>query len=381
MTTLLLLLAMHGSFLALSLATVGARRDPANRTLAALVGVAALLALWLWLNRQPSVPGRDIAVRMIFPAWYLVGPLCLRYIQQFLRKPDVLSLGWVGLAPLMASVWVILWESQPIPTRQDPSAQLLNQTILYCGFWMLTALCGLRGWRSLQQAEQDPEAVLPRPDWQRAWLQALIALMLAYSGLDMVCTLSFLLWSSYPAALGLTSVVILSALIYCVGLVAIMPDGVMRRAPWPGKHSRHPEFSAEHSQALISRLESVMDKERLWQSDQLSLSALAKSLELSPHQLSHLFNRCLGCSFNDYVNRHRVAYAKRLLIDQHRDRSWTSVSNVDSAAAPVSIACSARPLARAHGPMLPRLRRLRAHLAAIARQTSAATASSLPGYG
>ena len=45
MTTLLLLLAMHGSFLALSLATVGARRDPANRTLAALVGVAATVRL------------------------------------------------------------------------------------------------------------------------------------------------------------------------------------------------------------------------------------------------------------------------------------------------------------------------------------------------
>lgn len=64
----------------------------------------------------------------------------------------------------------------------------------------------------------------------------------------------------------------------------------------------------------IERLERLMWDERVYIDPELDLSALARRLDLSPHQLSELLNARLGRSFARYLREFRVAAARERLL-------------------------------------------------------------------
>ncbi len=67
---------------------------------------------------------------------------------------------------------------------------------------------------------------------------------------------------------------------------------------------------------LAERLRSIMEAERLFQDDSLSLSGLAERLDLSAHQLSELINTRFDTNFYGFVNEYRVEYARQLLAER-----------------------------------------------------------------
>ncbi|HOX30768.1 MAG TPA: helix-turn-helix transcriptional regulator [Spirochaetales bacterium] len=60
-------------------------------------------------------------------------------------------------------------------------------------------------------------------------------------------------------------------------------------------------------------LERLMEKERLYLNEALTLAELGERLSLSAHQLSEFLNAELGTTFKAYVNGYRVREAQRLL--------------------------------------------------------------------
>ncbi|EPG72949.1 DNA-binding helix-turn-helix protein [Leptospira fainei serovar Hurstbridge str. BUT 6] len=67
------------------------------------------------------------------------------------------------------------------------------------------------------------------------------------------------------------------------------------------------------SDSLIGRLNALLENEKIYKNDNLSLAGIAKELSLTPHQLSELINQKLNLGFFSLVNRYRVEEAKRLL--------------------------------------------------------------------
>ncbi len=65
--------------------------------------------------------------------------------------------------------------------------------------------------------------------------------------------------------------------------------------------------------SLRTRLDELMEKEKIYCDEDLTLTRLAALLDLTPHQLSEFLNRELGESFSTYLNRHRIEEAQRLL--------------------------------------------------------------------
>ena len=59
-----------------------------------------------------------------------------------------------------------------------------------------------------------------------------------------------------------------------------------------------------------------MTVDKHFQNEDLSLSNLADSLELSSHQLSELINSHFGYGFPRYIRDQRINEAKRLLIEE-----------------------------------------------------------------
>lgn len=67
---------------------------------------------------------------------------------------------------------------------------------------------------------------------------------------------------------------------------------------------------------LAERLRSLMEEERLFQDESLTLNGLAARLDLSAHQLSELINTRFDQNFYGFVNEYRVAFARELLTER-----------------------------------------------------------------
>ncbi len=67
---------------------------------------------------------------------------------------------------------------------------------------------------------------------------------------------------------------------------------------------------------MVLKLERLMETERMYSDDQLTLRDLADELALTPHQLSQLLNDRLGTNFNAFVNQYRIREACEILLNQ-----------------------------------------------------------------
>ncbi len=76
---------------------------------------------------------------------------------------------------------------------------------------------------------------------------------------------------------------------------------------------------------LESRLAELMDQERVFTREDLSLPALAEMLETTPHQLSEYFNHVRSINFAGYINGRRVEVAQELLLAD-ADRTVLSIA-------------------------------------------------------
>ena len=67
--------------------------------------------------------------------------------------------------------------------------------------------------------------------------------------------------------------------------------------------------------SLLSRIEELMTKEKLYTDSTLNLTKLSNKLNIRPHTLSQLLNDNLEKSFSQFINEYRIEEAKRMLLD------------------------------------------------------------------
>ena len=77
-------------------------------------------------------------------------------------------------------------------------------------------------------------------------------------------------------------------------------------------------------EGITDRLLELMEDEKIYTDEELSLKDLAGELGISPHQLSQLLNEKIGMNFNAFINDFRVKDAKQLLLEEP-DRSILSI--------------------------------------------------------
>ncbi|MBD2704282.1 helix-turn-helix transcriptional regulator [Spirosoma sp. BT702] len=81
----------------------------------------------------------------------------------------------------------------------------------------------------------------------------------------------------------------------------------------PRKKYEKSSLSDEQEEALLARLNQVMDTEKPYLESDLSLPKLAQRLNTSPHHLSQILNDRLGQNFFDLLATHRIAEAQIML--------------------------------------------------------------------
>jgi AraC-like DNA-binding protein len=75
-----------------------------------------------------------------------------------------------------------------------------------------------------------------------------------------------------------------------------------------------PSFVEKHTR----KLDYLMDIERVYRDENISLQSLAEKLSVTPHQLSQIINKKFNKNFRDFINSFRIEEAKRLLCDPGR---------------------------------------------------------------
>ncbi|MEZ5531863.1 MAG: helix-turn-helix transcriptional regulator [Steroidobacteraceae bacterium] len=98
------------------------------------------------------------------------------------------------------------------------------------------------------------------------------------------------------------------------------PDGsaTMPASPMPGAVSaRYVRSGLDKARVpqLLERLQTLVQTEKPWLENDLTLAQLAERLGVSTHHLSQLLNEELGATFFDFVNALRVKEVQRCLVD------------------------------------------------------------------
>lgn len=73
-------------------------------------------------------------------------------------------------------------------------------------------------------------------------------------------------------------------------------------------------FAGEQVKVLKSRIVALMEDEKVYLDNELSLPQLAKMMNISTHDLSYLLNHGFNKNFFQFVNAYRVQEAKRLML-------------------------------------------------------------------
>jgi AraC-like DNA-binding protein len=76
---------------------------------------------------------------------------------------------------------------------------------------------------------------------------------------------------------------------------------------------------------VLSRIRSLMEDEKVFCDEDLSLNSLAGELEIGANQLSQIINENFNKNFNAYINEYRIEEAKKILLDD-RERTIVSIS-------------------------------------------------------
>jgi len=80
-----------------------------------------------------------------------------------------------------------------------------------------------------------------------------------------------------------------------------------------------------NSETVLDKMKNLLEVEKLYCDEDLSLSRLAEILEIRPDQLSELINEKLHSNFSAYINQYRINEAKALLLSEP-DRSVLSIA-------------------------------------------------------
>lgn len=77
----------------------------------------------------------------------------------------------------------------------------------------------------------------------------------------------------------------------------------------------HSKITGLDVDSVVERLSDLMEVEREYEDEDLTLSSLSEMLNITTHQLSQILNEKMGSSFPQFVNRHRLEGARKVIVE------------------------------------------------------------------
>jgi AraC-like DNA-binding protein len=146
----------------------------------------------------------------------------------------------------------------------------------------------------------------------RAWLRATILLLAGVLLVDSAIAADITFFGGRLAA-GLIAVgnaLVIPFLLVALVLYPRRNPAVPPDPPEPASPAADPQAD----RALLERIDALLTERRLYRDPDLSLSRLARRLGVPARRVSEAINRERGLNVSQFVNKHRIEEAARLLV-------------------------------------------------------------------
>ncbi|HOW82708.1 MAG TPA: AraC family transcriptional regulator [Spirochaetota bacterium] len=252
----------------------------------------------------------------IIPAALLLGPLAYSYAQVVVEEKKGLDRqDWFHFIPFFASLIILFPFAADKPDRV--------REIIYTAYVSAQNLPLRMAFIAVMIVVPVYLGVIIRYAWPgnvrgnmvRMMARGMIGLLLAGAAGSLAGIAGLL---SHSAALLDSGVIIIGAVVAAMYVL-------IQRFPFlvshvvisgPGTWGRKQALSPEETANLEKHLALLMEEERFYRDESLSLSVLSEALEVAPHILARFLNDRYGLNYANFVNGFRVRDAERILIEQ-----------------------------------------------------------------
>jgi len=335
---LYLLGAAQGSFLAFALFTSKVGNHKANNYLVALTLVISIALIDYFLDESGIYDKHIWLVILLWPRDYLYGVLIYFYVRELIY-PEQYHLKrntYLHFIPTVLQI-IFAWSLFFLSTNRQ-IAILQNEDLLWMtdvvwefilgDFELLTAVVSvaiylLLSFKLLRQHRiQIRDKLSYSENINLNWLRLLlISLLVVYFLWLTKVFISdwFQLEETFDIIVGLSLVL----LIYSMGYLGLRQPIIFTEIKTDYSQKNHNEtenkkyikssLSADSSKAFLKELQQLMQQEKPYLDNKLSLTQLANKMGISSNYLSQTINEQLKVNFFDFINGYRIQDAKERL--------------------------------------------------------------------
>lgn len=280
--------------------------------------------------RVPYDVGFGLFYGTRYGAWLLLGPLYYFYVRSIAGekiKPLELILHF---AP-----FILFWLLLPLLTTEMVGKQQVHYGMLSTFFSFIRGMTFLQyvyatlfalqfvhvivylvmSYKATQHYEQSLKTEYSKVDTTIIlWLKTLNILLITVVVFASLFLLIFFIYRSYNRELDYLYVVPMAVLTY---IISYKLAGVQWTASTQSyKKYERTALKPEESLRIRKQLEEFMTRSKPHLNNELRLQDLADQINVPSHHLSQVINDQLELTFFDYINRHRVEEAKRLISEE-----------------------------------------------------------------
>jgi AraC-like DNA-binding protein len=289
-----------------------------NVVLAIFLAELGYLTLFIYLLQTEQIFNYPNYFFMLLPIEISIGPLLYLYVLSFIKnKQRFHYLDVFHFIPFMITVMVIL---PYIFTSYEEKAAIVRMFIQQEEFMFVQILL------SSIAAVVIPIFYISLCIWQ-IWFRKPSENM-AYQ--PIVLLISLLIIWLFLGIVGISGALTLSPVLLkvdslVISTIVISFFLVTNRYPYLTQYGTIPPKKTGYAKSYIDnvdrknisrQLKIIMEEEKLFCDEDLSLGRLSDALGLTRNQLSQLLNKHYKKNFNNFVNSYRINEAKKILIEE-----------------------------------------------------------------
>jgi len=258
------------------------------------------------------------------PVIFLLGPLFYFYARSLIdpgfswRKQDL----WHFLPFLLFFILSLPDYFQSSDLKLQKYLAEINRTETPAAFFIIYAVINgylfgyfLAVFRRLWDARKTAAPKAQAVDFlQIKWLNYLV---IAFLGIQILSTI-FDFFSMGKGNYTVTPFFV-TVVVYSISFMGVRQSALFAGIQFKPILRKYEKSALTDRQAdeILQKLKQLMEQEKIYQDNTLSLPKLARRLTVSPHQLSQVLNQKLGRNFFNFISQQRIEEAKKMLLDPH----------------------------------------------------------------
>ncbi len=329
--TILTLCSIQGLALCIILCIKREGNKTANRILAGMVLYLSFSMIFHALSHADILPFLESHIPIIAALSIIYGPLLFFYIVAVTRYDykfryrDILH-----LLPLVLGFVIAMFSIFFISDKE--THHKIESTIVFMSFFSFACYLVPANIRLAQYARMIKNNFSNLEKINLYWLRFLIGLLTSFWLVAFIFD-TFLRMENWDIVWLVSSLVIFIISYFGLLQPAIFSGPVAMDDKSSRKNNKKyikSSLTIEMAEKNRAALESIMNNEKLYLENNLSLSKLARHMGIPLHHLSQIINETIGLSFYDYINSQRIDEAKRMFTDPRNSHINISAIGFDA---------------------------------------------------